>query len=179
MSNSKAFLLVAVILAMTINVTTISAEQEPYPNLAGDANFVNFQDFAVLADNWLKTGTGLAGDFDASEVVDFNDLKVFCDYWLEGPNPEDVFEQFKAALADGNIDGAVSYFAYFVADDYRNIFNENADKIPNMVSNMGTLSLEYKDRDIAVYEISNVDANEFYPVVFTQEDDGHWRIAVF
>jgi hypothetical protein len=147
--------------------------------LAGDANFINFQDFAVFADNWLKTGTSLAGDFDGSGLVDFNDLKILCNYWLEGPPPEDVFEQFKAALATGDINLAASYFAYFVADDYRNIFNENAGKLQNMVNNMGTLSLEYTDRDIAVYEISNVAGTKFYPVVFIQEDDGRWKIAVF
>jgi hypothetical protein len=39
--------------------------------------------------------------------------------------------------------------------------------------------LEYTDRDIAVYEISNVAGTKFYPVVFTQEDDGKWKIAAF
>ena len=53
------------------------------------------------------------------------------------------------------------------------------DKLENMVNNMGTLSLEYSDRDIAVYEISNAAGTKFYPVVFTQEDDGRWKIAVF
>lgn len=152
-----------------------------YPNLNNDS-FVNFKDFAIFAENWLESGVALDGDFDKNETVDFNDLEYLCYYWLAnacGPSPEEVFESFKAALAAGNIDESVTYFADFVADDYRAIFNENADELQNMVNNMGTLSLEYRDRDIAVYEISNVASTKFYPVVFTLADDDTWKIAVF
>jgi hypothetical protein len=160
--------------------TEIESFPEPnsYPDLNGD-KIVNFVDFAMFAENWQKSGTGLDGDFDKSGMVDFNDLATFAYFWLSGPHPLDVFQSFKAALAAGDINEAVSYFAYFVADDYRDIFNENADKLPNMVNNMGTLSLEYTDRDIVVYEISNVAGTKFYPVVFTQADNGQWKIAIF
>ena len=51
------------------------------PNLDG-LNPVNFIDFSILADNWLLTGSGLAGDLDMNEVVDANDLEIFAGYWL-------------------------------------------------------------------------------------------------
>ena len=54
------------------------------------------------------------------------------------------------------MDEAVFYFADFAADDYKDIFNENA-----------------------VYEISNVASTKFYPVVFTLAEDGKWKIAAF
>ncbi|MFA5239601.1 MAG: hypothetical protein WC476_07850 [Phycisphaerae bacterium] len=180
MDNRKILLSIAILAMVSIASTaTVSAGEFPYPDLAGDANFINFADFAVLADNWLKTGSDLAGDFDDSGLVDYNDLEVLCDFWLEGPNPEDVFELFKAALAISDVNEAVSYFAYFVADDYRDIFNENIDELENMVNNMGNLSFEYENGDIAVYEISNIAGTKFYPVVFTRADNGKWKIAVF
>lgn len=187
----KAPLLTVLIL---MSVSAVSAERtfsfsdcneilDPnlYPNLNND-QVVDFRDFAILAGNWLESGAALDGDFDKNETVDFNDLEYLCYFWLAntcGPSPEEVFESFKAALAVGNIDEAVTYFADFVADGYRDIFNENADKLQNMVNNMGTLSLEYRDRDIAVYEISNVAGTKFYPVVFTMDDASNWKIAVF
>jgi hypothetical protein len=140
---------------------------------------IAFEDMSMFAQNWLETGAGLAGDFDDSNSVDYNDLMVLMCCWLKGTRPLSIWEQFKAALVAGDIDLAVSYFADFVADDYRDIFYENADELQNMVNNMGDLSLEYIDRDIAVYEISNAAGTKFYPVVFTQEDNGSWKIAVF
>ena len=45
-------------------------------------NFVNYIDYSVFAENWLKTGSDLAGDFDEDGVVDVNDLTYFCQYWF-------------------------------------------------------------------------------------------------
>ncbi|PKL50905.1 MAG: hypothetical protein CVV39_00905 [Planctomycetes bacterium HGW-Planctomycetes-1] len=225
-----------------LTITAISSAQYDYPDLAGDADIINFADFAVFAENWQKSGTGLAGDFDDSGKVDFNDLaylsyywltaqwecrkidldysglidfsdfvifadcwlssdgspnyktncdfddddivdiydlKAFCNCWLKGTRPQGIWEQFKAALAAGDIDRAVSFFAVFVADDYRDIFNEHSDKLQSLAADMGQLTLEYRDRDIAVYELSNAAGNLFFPVVFTMDDESKWKIAVF
>ena len=43
---------------------------------------VNFKDFAILADDWRLTGSGLAGDIDVNDVVNFGDLDWMLDYWL-------------------------------------------------------------------------------------------------
>jgi len=51
------------------------------PNLDG-LNPVGFADFAILAYNWLLTGTNLPGDLDMNESVDVNDLAIMADYWL-------------------------------------------------------------------------------------------------
>ncbi|MHC4478399.1 MAG: hypothetical protein ACYTEL_22395 [Planctomycetota bacterium] len=51
------------------------------PNLDG-LNPVSFIDFSILAQNWLLTSPGRAGDLDNSQVVDEDDLWIFTDYWL-------------------------------------------------------------------------------------------------
>ena len=43
---------------------------------------VQFDDFARFAQQWLYTGSGLAGDLDGDGDVDLEDLKRFADYWL-------------------------------------------------------------------------------------------------
>ena len=72
---------------------------------------IAFEDFAELAENWLLSGTGLIGDFDSSNSVDCNDLSIFADCWLKGSRPESIWEQFKSALAAGDVNTAISHFA--------------------------------------------------------------------
>ena len=57
------------VLVETINANT---------DLDGDGE-VNFVDFAMFAQDWLKTGSNLDADFDDNDKVDFEDLKVFTD----------------------------------------------------------------------------------------------------
>lgn len=54
---------------------------EPCPNLHG-AKQVRFDDFSVLAEDWLDTSAGLPGDIDCNGAVDVNDLSLLSDYWL-------------------------------------------------------------------------------------------------
>jgi hypothetical protein len=50
-------------------------------------NFVDFLDFAILANYWLDTCSGPdwceSSDLDQNGVVNFNDLRIFAEYWLE------------------------------------------------------------------------------------------------
>lgn len=182
MDNRKIFLSVVALAAVSIsNVATVSAGQYPYPNLSGDANFINFADFAILADNWLKTGSGLAGDFDNSEQVNFKDLKILCNYWLEGPHPEDIFEYFKAALAIGDVNEALTYVAEISREQYRIFFEELEAYLPQMVSDMGELIPIERNEEMAYYDLLREEDGEIYayPLTFVREEDGNWKIYDF
>jgi DMSO/TMAO reductase YedYZ molybdopterin-dependent catalytic subunit len=54
---------------------------EDCPNLDG-LNPVNFADFSILANNWLKVDANLTGDLNKDETVDFSDIEIFTAYWL-------------------------------------------------------------------------------------------------
>jgi hypothetical protein len=44
---------------------------------------IDLGDLGVMAQNWLFTGSGIAGDFDGDEDVDFIDFAVFGIIWQE------------------------------------------------------------------------------------------------
>ena len=48
----------------------------------GPLCIVQFDDFARFAEQWLYSGTGLAGDIDKDGDVDLEDLRRLADYWL-------------------------------------------------------------------------------------------------
>ena len=48
----------------------------------GPLCLVEFDDFARLAQLWLDVGSGLAGDVDGDNDVDFEDLSWLADFWL-------------------------------------------------------------------------------------------------
>jgi len=51
----------------------------------GPLCFVDFKHFARFAEYWLETGTGLPADLyeDEYDIVDWFDLEVFADEWLD------------------------------------------------------------------------------------------------
>ena len=44
---------------------------------------VNFNDAVILANDWLKTGSGLAGDINLDNVVNGKDLAQILQHWLD------------------------------------------------------------------------------------------------
>jgi len=44
---------------------------------------VNFKDYAILANDWLRTDTNLPGDINGDNVVDGNDLCILAENWLK------------------------------------------------------------------------------------------------
>lgn len=227
-----------------LTITAVSSAQYEYPDLAGDANIINFADFAVFAQNWHNTGSGLAGDFDDSGRVDINDLayfsyywltahwacekididssglidfadfvkfadcwlaeagssnyktscdfdddnivdvydlKAFCNCWLKGSRPQDIWEQFKIALAAGDISQAVSFFAEVSAENYRVLFQQLQAYLPQMASDMGELILIEHSEEMAYYDLLRQENEETYgyPVIFVIDETGQWKIYNF
>jgi hypothetical protein len=143
--------------------------------------FIAFEDMAILAQNWLMTGEGLAGDFDDSNLVDYNDLWVLTDCWLKGVRPEGIWEQFKAALAAGDVKTAVSYFTEVSSESLRIFFQELEAYMPQMANEMGDLVFIKQDEEMAYYDVLREENGEIYayPVIFTREEDGSWKIYDF
>jgi hypothetical protein len=56
------------------------------PNLYG-AGLVDFGDFLVLADDWGEVGSNLFADLDGNSVVNLDDLKILCNFWLSNCTP--------------------------------------------------------------------------------------------
>jgi hypothetical protein len=81
--------------------------EEPAYNcdlLADDESIVNLRDFAILASYWQDSACGplngcRGSDFDGSRTVDFADLMIFAEYWLEPV----------VALSDLNTDRVVDF----------------------------------------------------------------------
>lgn len=82
-----------------------SADSLPNPNLNND-NIANFYDFAIFANNWQKTGAGLAGDFDDSNTVDIEDFSIFAYYWL---SQFSQYQQCQGIGIDLDGDGVIAF----------------------------------------------------------------------
>jgi len=87
MPAKKIFVLTAVI--FQIFTAFVFAQPDVCPDLFSDC-FIDFLDFAPMAENWQQTGQDLQGDFDANGIVDIKDLDFFTNWWLlECNNPPD------------------------------------------------------------------------------------------
>ncbi|MFA7486242.1 MAG: hypothetical protein WCZ89_09470, partial [Phycisphaerae bacterium] len=127
-------------------------------DLDGDG-IIAFGDLAKFAQNWLLTGSGLVGDFDTSYLVDSNDLSVLADCWLKGTRPLEVWGQFKAALANGNTEPALTFIADSSKDKYEQIFQAIGSNLPDFASGMGELTLSSQDEGTAIYEMTHQDGS--------------------
>ncbi|MGA2093454.1 MAG: hypothetical protein ABSH16_08630 [Sedimentisphaerales bacterium] len=144
---------------------------------------IAFEDLAKFAQNWLSTGTGLIGDFDTSNSVDYNDLSTFADCWLKGSRPESIWEQFKAALAAGDINTALTFISETSRDKYAEIFQIIGSKLPDYAAGMGDLILksESEIEGEIKYEMRHQVGSETYlfPVIFVKDEQENWKIERF
>jgi len=148
-----------------------------YPDFNGD-KVVNFIDFARFAGNWHECGSGLDGDFDNNGTVGANDLATFAYFWLNGPHPLDVFESFKTALADGDVNAALAFVAEISRDKYAEIFGIIEARLPDYAAGMGEMTFDRQRAGEVIYEMLHQDGPETlsFPVFFIREQDGKWRI---
>ncbi len=146
---------------------------------------IDFADFVIFADCWLQD-VGDANyssdcDFDDNGQVDIYDLKAFCDCWLKGATPQDIWGKFKAALATGDINEAVSYFTEISAEKYRILFQELEAYLPQMAADMGELIFIEQSEEMAYYDLLRQENGDTYgyPVIFVMDETGQWRIYDF
>jgi hypothetical protein len=144
---------------------------------------IAFEDLAKFAQNWLSTGSGLVGDFDKSNSVDYNDLSMFADCWLKGSRPESIWEQFKADLAAGDINTALSFVSETSKDKYAEIFQIIGSNLPAYAAGLGDLILK-SDSEIEgeiKYEMRHQVGSETYlfPVIFVKDEQENWKIDNF
>lgn len=159
------------------NATDGFPEPNSYPDFNSD-KIVNFVDFATFAGNWQKSGGGLKGDFDNSGIVDTNDLATFAYLWLNGPHPLDVFDSFKTALSDGDVNEALTYVAEISREKYAEIFQIIEPNLPDYAAGMGELTFDRQRNGEVIYEMRHQDGAETlsFPVFFIREENGNWRI---
>jgi hypothetical protein len=154
-----------------------------FPNLNNDS-FVNFVDFVIFAENWLKSGESLDGDFNGSETVDYYDLKYLSYFWLAntcGPSPQEVFAEFKEALLADDVNEAVSYFVEVSAENYRLLLEQLRPFFTQMANDMGDLVPISSDGVTAVYDLLREEDGDTYgyPVLFIRDGMGRWKIYDF
>ena len=95
------------------------------------------------------------------------------------------WEGMKGALNRGDIEGALSYFAYDSKEKYRTSFTRLQDKIQSIVSNMQNIELIYVKEDIAKYRITREQVFDgqirtiTYYIYFSKNRDGIWQIEQF
>ncbi|MDH4238941.1 MAG: hypothetical protein OEW48_05220, partial [Phycisphaerae bacterium] len=89
---------------------------------------VDFKDYAVLANDWRRTGSALAADINADDVVDFNDLKILAASWLCGCDQIESYSPYSYSLylacnqnvADASVNTfdleTLDYFRHFIAE---------------------------------------------------------------
>jgi len=149
-------------------------------DLDGDG-VIAFEDVATFAQNWLVSGVGLAGDFDDSNIVDYNDLSIMAGCWLAGSRPEGIWEQFKAALAASDVNMSVSYFTEVSAENYRIFFEQVSSYLPQMAEEMGELIFIQQKDEIAYYDLLREEDGDTYayPVLFVRDETGQWKIYEF
>ncbi|HXI70816.1 MAG TPA: hypothetical protein VNN22_10725 [Verrucomicrobiae bacterium] len=95
--------------------------------------------------------------------------------------PEEVWNNMKASLKAGNINGAVSYFSVASRGDYRETFRAlSKQELKTDANGMGILKASSVEGDKAQYYFeSNVDGtNITFPVEFVKED-GKWKIMEY
>lgn len=143
---------------------------------------IAFEDMAKFAQNWLSEGIGLIGDFDDSNAVDCNDLSIFADCWLKGSRPENIWEQFKAALRNDDINTALTFIADSAKEQYTDALTQLRPYFQGMVSGMGDLVLISIDADRAKYEMRHDEGGgvmSSFPVYFSKNEKGEWKIYCF
>ena len=91
------------------------------------------------------------------------------------------WEEMRARLASGDIEGALVSFDAFTKQDYRDLFNVLSSMLPTIVQEMEDIRLLKYREDTAIFDIRTIrDAVEnSFQLLFTKDSAGIWRIHSF
>ena len=91
----------------------------------------------------------------------------------------------KSALINGDINGALKYFAYPSKNEYEQIFTILSDQLPDIAANMEDIQLIYVNDIVAKYRIRKdeiIDGQNYrvtYYLHFVRDPFGLWSIDSF
>ncbi len=145
MKEKLALVILGAVLLLTANLP-IAFAACPSADLSGDC-FVDYTDFAVVAEWWLQDCNSLnnwcdGADFDLSSEVDANDLEILTADWVEEP----FVTTWDTSLADGTT------VALALAGDVDATIDWGDDSDPNHVTTPGPHVHDY-DID-GIYTVS-------------------------
>ena len=91
------------------------------------------------------------------------------------------WDGMKGALASGDVETAVSYFAEKTKERYRTVFTAIQDKVSSIAANMQGIQLIYLKNNMAKYRIkrSETMGEITYYIYFELDENGIWRIRQF
>jgi len=115
-------------LVIVVTVVADSTFAEPNPADINVDRLVDWLDFAILANDWLQIGVGLAADVTGDNNVDYHDLEILAGNWLCGCDqiesfstyPYSVYFTCNANIADASINTfdqeMLGYFWEYIDD---------------------------------------------------------------
>ncbi len=91
------------------------------------------------------------------------------------------WEGMKTALVNGDIEGAVSYFAERSKDSFQQRFTLLALHLPQIVADMGAVTMVNIKNNVAEYDLRTDRNGSTYSfqLLFVQDTDGIWKIRSF
>ncbi|MBI4653546.1 MAG: hypothetical protein HY752_00870 [Nitrospirae bacterium] len=91
------------------------------------------------------------------------------------------WEAMKTALINGDIEGAVNYFAENSKDSFRQQFAALSQVLPQIVADMGSINMVNTGENYAEYDLRTVRNGTTYSfqLLFVRDVDGIWRIRSF
>jgi hypothetical protein len=98
------------------------------------------------------------------------------------PGPEDIWEQFKAALRNDDLDSALTFIADSAKEQYTDVLTQLRPYFQDMVDGMGNLVLISTDAERAKYEMLHDEGGgviSCFPVYFSRDSQGKWKIYCF
>lgn len=156
-------------------------------NIDSDPCFVDADanDFHLLSNSPCINAGDPNGNYNGQTDID-NQPRVFNGRVDMGADesawPLDIWEQFKTALRNDDLNTALTFIADAEKKKYTIALTQLRPQFQNMVAGMGDLVLISMDERIAKYEMLHDEGGGViasFPVYFCKDDKGNWKIYCF